>query len=288
MQSKSIITNRWMMSISTLLIVLVAPILSGLALPPSVPNPGTTTTNPSSLGLTGDYNASSSINATKNAANLNGIKLDLTRQGGYYFYLYLENKATISLKLYSDQDLLSKGQLSLRLLDSKRKEVTRASTVTCPGSKPPCTVVLVARNQPVGAYYVRLDLPTGRGKSAWLSQVTQVGSTTLDGTSHTKAWSWYNQDDLYGQITATVSNHWYKVNLTPSKKYTFKLYGSSGSNLKMYVYSDANTSRPLASATASNYPQSLQVSVPGSAKFVYLRVENSRKTATEYFIQYTR
>lgn len=271
-----------------LILLLVSPLLSALALPPNAPPPGSSSSNPSSLGLTGDYNVSSTISASKNASSLNGVRLDLSRQGAYYFYLYLESTSTINLKLYSDQNLSTKGQMSLRLLDSKRKEITRASTVTCTRNQPPCTAVLMARNQPAGAYTIQLDLPVGRGKSAWLSQVITAGTTTLDGTSYTKALAWFNQDDVFGQAPANVSNHWYKVNLTAGKKYALKLLGSKDSNIKLYVYSDTNTSKPIASVTSGSYPRNLSLSVPGSAKFVYLKVENASKSNVEYFIQYTR
>lgn len=264
-----------------LLAILAGALLPGApvqALPAGVPLPGGTFEKSSGLGLTGLYNAPVKTNASTNFSNVNGVKLDLTRQGVYYFYFYLEKPSTVTLWIYTNQAL---GKNTSQVLyDSKRKEVTHTATTACEKNTQPCTAILVARSLPAGAYYLKTILPAAKGGWAYL----MTSFSGLAGDSAASALPWYNQDDLYGQIPAATANQWYKLNLAAGGKYTLKLTGTSGSNLNVYIYSDSSASKPIASGASGNYPESLQVSVPGRSKFVYMRVENAKKTNAEYFV----
>ena len=67
-------------------------------------------------------------------------------------------------------------------------------------------------------------------------------------------------------------------------KYSFKLWGSIASNLNLYVYSGNNTNRALVSGTTSSYPETVTFVVPKDAFNVFVRVENAKKTNSEYFL----
>ena len=273
------------MRLGLLLIVMVAMLLPGApaqALPGGVVSPGGTFEKSSGLGLTGPYNAPVSTSPTTNFSNMNGVKLDLSRQGVYYFYFYLINPSKVTFWTYTNQVLGQ--QVSQILYDSKRKEITHTSSTRCEKNFQPCTAILVSPNLPAGAYTLKIILPPAKTGVAWL----MTSFSGLTGTSAVNALPWYNQEDLYGQIPATTANQWYKVNLVAGGKYTLKLLGTSGSNLNVYIYSDSNTSKPIASGTYGNYPESVTVSVPSRSKFVYMRVENAKKTNAEYFVLATR
>jgi len=275
-----------------LMLVMLVPNAPAQALPGGSPAPGGTFEKSSGIGLTGPYNAPVSTSSSTNFANMNGVKLDLSRQGVYYFYFYLVNPGKVTFWIYTNQAL--GRQVSQFLYDNKRKEITHTSSTRCERNIQPCTAILVSPSLLPGAYTLKIVLPPAKTGVAWL--MTDISGLT--GNSPTAALPWYNQEDLYGQIPAITTttptpnapppNQWYKVNLAAGGKYTLRLFGTPGSNLNLYVYSDSNTSKPIASGTSGNYPESVQVSVPSRTNFVYLRVENAKKTNAEYYILVTR
>ena len=258
------------------------PGLNAGAVPPGAPQPSATYEKSSGLGFTGPYNVTSTINAAS-PASLNGILLRVSRQGTFYFYLQTETTNTFTFKLYADRALRS-TTIVLSLYDSSMKVIARSSAPSCSAGNKPCTATLFSSGRTKGAYTLKVELPiSSTPYSAWLTASMSVNT----GASFNKAWPWINRVTLYGQVPALTYSHYYKVKLVAGTKYTLKLWGSTGSNLNVYVYSQANTSRAIASGTASTYPETVIFTVPARDSYVYVRVENAQKTSSEYFLTHS-
>jgi hypothetical protein len=267
--------------ITVFIAVLLIPGLSASAIAPGAPQPASTFDKSSGLGVTGPYNVSSTVNASS-PANLNGILLKVARQGVFYFYLQTESTNTFTIKLYADK-ALSRTSVVLQLFDSTKKVIARSGAPVCKETKP-CTATLIVSNRPKGSYTLKVELPTAStAYNAWLTSNLSVNT----GASTGKAWPWLNRVSLYGQIPATTTNQYFKANLLAGTRYTLKLWGSSGSNLNVYVYSQSSTSRPIASGTSSSYPETVTFTVPGKDFYVYIKVENAKKTNAEYYMTHS-
>jgi hypothetical protein len=260
---------------------LLIPALRASATAPGAPQPASTFDKASGLGLTGPYNVSSTIKASS-PANLNGILLKVSSRGIYYFYLQTESTNTFTFNLYADK-ALSRTSVVLRLYDGTKKEIAKSSAPSCKETKP-CTATLISSGRPKGAYTLKVELPTAStAYNAWLTSNMSVNT----GISSKTAWPWLNRVTLYGQIPETSGNQYFKANLLAGTRYTLKLWGSSGSNLNVYVYSQSSASRPIASGTSSSYPETVTFTVPGKDFFVYIKVENAKKTNAEYYMMHT-
>jgi hypothetical protein len=272
-------------SIRVLMVTLLATLIFGTAparaIAPGAPTPGGSFDQASYLGFTGVNASVTSVNGN----NLNGIKLSPSAKSGYYFYFYLIVPTNVSFNFYTNQTNQTRGYSPLRLYNSKRAEIKSAGSPTCkPGL---CTAALTSGAELApGAYFLWVNF-TSASKSADIAYLTWT-IAKLNGTGPASALTWYNQEDLYGQIPTTIGNHWYKVNLAAGATYKLKLWGTTNKNLNVYVYSDTSTSKPIASAVSSGYPKILTITVPSRAKFVYVRVENANNGNAEYAMLVTR
>jgi hypothetical protein len=273
----------------TLLVITASLILGTFpahAIAPGAPTPGGSFDQASYLGFTG---ANASV-TTISGNNLNGVKLSPSAKGGYYFYFYLIAATKVSFSFSTSQPFsqrisASRSYSALHLYNGQRAQIKMANTPNCKTS--PCTATLASDSDLApGAYFLWVDFTKTNG-TTYIGYLIWTLSR-LNGTSPTSALTWYNQEDLYGQIPSNIGSHWYKVNLAAGATYRLKLWGAANSNLNVYVYSDTSTSKPIASAVSGGYPKNLTVTVPSRAKFVYVRVENAKKNSAEYAMLVTR
>jgi hypothetical protein len=256
------------------------------AIAPGAPAPGDSFDHASYLGLTGVNGPVTSMSGN----NLNGVKLSPSAYNGYYFYFYLTVTTKVDFAFTTSQPFsqrisANKSYSALHLYNSKRTQIKMAATPNCKTS--PCTVTLSSDTDLVpGAYFLWVDFVSA-AKTIDTGYLTWT-IARLNGATPTSALTWYNQEDLYGQIPSTVANHWYKINLAAGATYKLKLWGAANSNLNVYVYGDTSTSKPIASAVSSGYPKNLTITVPSRAVFVYVQVENAKKSNAEYAMLVTR
>jgi hypothetical protein len=257
------------------------------AIAPGAPIPGGSFDHASYLGFTG---ANASVTSLA-GNNLNGVRLSPSPTGGYYFYFYLIVSTPVSFSFstnlpFSSRIAASRSYSILHLYNSQRYQIKMASTPNCKVS--PCTATLTTNTDLIpGAYFLWVDFtnPTPNTYTGYLTWTIPK----LNGSSPTSSLTWYNQEDLYGQMPSTDANHWYKVNLAAGASYKLKFWATTNNAaLNVYVYSDSSTSKPIASAVGSGYPKTLTITVPSRAVFVYVRVENANKGNAEYAMLVTR
>jgi hypothetical protein len=262
----------------SLLIGLLISVTPAAAIPPGVSAPGTSFDRASSLGLT--YPAPRSTD---------GIKLEGSR-AIYYFTFTLESPTNLTFWFYNTQSStrrLPKGGEVLKLYTGGGSKMANLQGAACP-SNLTCFGGLYVPRLSAGTYFLAVDMSAYYAMSSspigWLTWKADY----LDGSQPASALPWYSRGDLYGQMPAETRSHWYKVNMTSGQSGSLKLYGASGSNLNVYLYSDAAPTRAFASGSLTRYPESFSFTVPSRARFIYIQVDNASKTSSEYTIQLSR
>jgi len=251
---------------------------TAFAIPSGAPNPGTSFDKASGLGLT-----------YPGAKSNNGIKLSAS-SGTYYFTFTLTASSSVSFWFSSTQrpkTSLPSGTGVITLYNSGRSKQSGAGRVTCPSGLF-CYGGATFSNLPSGSYYLAVNMGQYQSASGTSTGYLTWKADKFSGSQSSTALPWYSRTSLYAYMPSGTTQQWYKVNMTSGQKGSLKLYGDSGSNLNIQLYSDSSTTVAFASGTLTRYPESFSFTVPAKASFIYAKVENAGKTASEYYIQLTR